>query len=403
MKVWHTADWHLGKRLHEQSLHADQALFFEWMLGEIERRGVDVLLVSGDAFDTANPPTESRALYYSVLTRLAALNVQVVVTGGNHDSPSMLNAPKDLLEALRIRVIGELPEDLSDALIPLGPPEAPEAVVAAIPFVRDNALRQITPGLNPAERQEAIRTGLHELFHAAGAACEAKYPGLPALAMGHLYAAGTQLSESEREIQVGNLAGVEPSTFPAHFQYVALGHIHKPQPVAPHIRYSGSPIPLSFSERDQQHRVLEFTIDSGQISAAESVHIPAIRKLVQVSGDLQQVRERLERLPANGRLSTLIEARLVIGHADPAVTLNFSQLVEQFNALHSDARIVKQFIELTGDRSRATDILPDADLKQLQPPQVFEALLDAEGIEDREALREAFQELIQELQQDERA
>lgn len=403
MKVWHTADWHLGKRLHEHSLHADQQRFFDWMIGEIERRKVDVLLVSGDVFDTANPPTESRALYYSTLKRLSALQVQVIVTGGNHDSPSMLNAPKELLELLRIRVIGELPADLKEALIPLGPPEAPVAVVAAIPFVRDNALRQITPGLNPTERQEAIRTGLHELFHAAGAACKTHFPDLPALAMGHLYAAGTQLSESEREIQVGNLAGVEPKTFPEHFRYVALGHIHKPQPVAPHIRYSGSPIPLSFSERDQRHRVLEFTIKAGQVSAAEPVYIPTIRKLVQVTGDLQQVRERLEHLPASGELSTLIEARLIMEHADPAVTLNFSQLVEQFNGLHSDARIVKQFIELTGDRSRATDILPDADLKQLQPPEVFEALLDAEGIEDRDVLREAFQELIQELQQDERA
>ena len=403
MKVWHTADWHLGKRLHEQSLLPDQALFFDWLVSEISARKVDVLLVSGDVFDAANPPTESRTLYYNLLAQLSALKVQVVITGGNHDSPSMLNAPQSLLKQFRITVVGDLPENLADAIIPLGPEGAPEAVVAAIPFIRDSSLRQIAPGQNAVERTEAIQSGLREVFHEAGAACAAAYPGIPSLAMGHLYATGADVSESEREIQVGNLAGVDPSTFPDAFAYVALGHIHKPQPVAENIRYSGSPIPLSFSERDLQHRILEIDIEANQLKSVQAVWVPTFRKLVQVAGTLEAIQNRLGSLPQAGVHPTLVEARLIIEQADPQVTTAFREVVDDFNRRETSARIVKQFIQLTGQQAHAREVLADSDLDQLKPDQVFEALLASQNLSAHPTVRAAFDELLQVIQQDENA
>lgn len=105
MKILHTADWHLGKKLYKQDLQEEQKLFLEWLLEHIEQEKIDILLVAGDIFDLANPPTEARALYYWFLSKLAN-KCQIVITGGNHDSAQMLDAPKELLDLLSIKVIG---------------------------------------------------------------------------------------------------------------------------------------------------------------------------------------------------------------------------------------------------------------------------------------------------------
>lgn len=401
MKVLHTADWHLGKRLHEQSLSEDHVLFFDWFLKTVEERGIDVVLVSGDVFDAANPPTEARKTYFELLTKLAGLGVQVVITGGNHDSPAMLNAPKDLLSLLRITTIGRLPDDIQEALVPLGDEANPEAVVAAIPFVRDSELNQIVPGLDATEKAEAIRAGLKQVFADAALHCQKRFPGLPALAMGHLFAKGVLLSESEREIQVGNIAGVEAATFPESFNYVALGHIHQPQQVDHRIRYSGSPIALSFSERDLNHRVIELTIESGALQSIESVEIPKNRELLRLEGDPASVLQKLQILPKSDGLTTLIEARIKLQRLDPAISTSFREFIEHFNKERKDAQVVKQFIILEKEHDSAAAVLGDSDLEALQPIEVFDALLDQRDASNRDELRDAFQELLQDLMQKE--
>lgn len=216
-----------------------------------------MILISGDVFDLANPSAEARKQYYQALIALNKLNCHLIITGGNHDSPSMLDAPKDLLSALKVSVIGGLPNAMEDCIIPLPNSKHPEVVIAALPYLRDADLRQATEGQTYEDRLAAIRKGIQARFDEAAEICELKYPDTPAIAMGHLYAAGASSSESERDIQIGNQAAFQADQFNSCFSYVALGHIHQPQCINAQVPtyYSGSPLMLSFSERQDQKRV----------------------------------------------------------------------------------------------------------------------------------------------------
>ena len=119
MKILHTADWHIGKKLHKHELSEDFELFLDWLCERIAELKVDVLLVSGDIFDLANPSSEARKQYYRSLKRLRQLDCRIILTGGNHDSPAMLDAPRELLQELEMEVIGGLPEKLEDCIIPI--------------------------------------------------------------------------------------------------------------------------------------------------------------------------------------------------------------------------------------------------------------------------------------------
>ena len=136
MKIVHTADWHIGKKLHKQDLAEDFELFINWLCLRIEDQKIDVLLISGDVFDLANPSNEAKSLYYQSLLKLKNLGLQIIITGGNHDSPAMLNAPKSILAELNVQVFGNLPEKIEDVLVPIyNAKKEVELVVAALPFL----------------------------------------------------------------------------------------------------------------------------------------------------------------------------------------------------------------------------------------------------------------------------
>lgn len=242
MRILHTADWHLGARFVERERLPEHAAFFDWLIDMLKSEQIDALLVSGDIFDAANPPQDAVALYFDFLKRLADLKtVKAIITGGNHDSASHLNAPRDLLRRFDVHVFGHAG---ADNLVDLG-----GCVVAAVPFLRERDLRQATAGETIATVHEQVRTAIREHYAAQLAAARTLAQGRPAIAMGHLTVLGTTTSDSERDIHIGNLGSVGADIFDG-FDYTALGHLHRPQRVAGHetIRYSGSPIPLSFSE-----------------------------------------------------------------------------------------------------------------------------------------------------------
>jgi exonuclease SbcD len=242
MRILHTADWHLGARLVERDRLPEHAVFIDWLIETLRSEKIDALLVSGDVFDAANPPQDAVALYFEFLKRLADLKtVKAVITGGNHDSASHLNAPRELLRRFDVHVFGHAGEN---NIVDLG-----GAVVAAVPFLRERDLRQATAGETIAAVHEQVRTGIRAHYAAQLAACRDLALGRSVIAMGHLTALGATTSDSERDIHIGNLGAVGADLFEG-FDYTALGHLHRPQKVAGHetIRYSGSPIPLSFSE-----------------------------------------------------------------------------------------------------------------------------------------------------------
>ncbi len=394
MKILHTADWHIGKRLHKHYLYKDFDLFIGWLCDLVHQEQIDVILVSGDVFDLANPSAEARKQYYQALIALKSLNCHLVITGGNHDSPSMLDAPKDLLQALEMTVIGGLPEKIEDCIIALPNAKNPEVVIAALPYLRDADVRLASEGNTYEDRLAAIRQGIQARFDEAAAICQERYPDIPAIAMGHLYAAGVSTSESERDIQIGNQAAFKAEQFNAYFSYVALGHIHQPQRVNAPIPtfYSGSPLMFSFSERKDEKRVL--LIDTNKGFEPESFAIPSFRKLLKVAGSLEEVQDKLANLQHEGKLDTLVEVEMREPDYSTKKLAQLDELISNFKKEHIE--IIKYRAQFKNQQQQSSEVFGSRqNLEDLKPKEVFESLLENETYlpEEKQELLHTFDEL----------
>ena len=400
MKILHTADWHIGKKLHKHELSEDFDLFINWLIEYIRSEKIEVLLISGDIFDLANPSSEARKQYYQALVKLQQLNCKIIATGGNHDSPAMLNAPADLMRALDMVVIGGLPDNLEDTLIPVyNSKKEIEMVVAAIPYLRDADLRSGAGASNYEDRLEAIREGIKSIFNSAAEICKEKHPDIPVVAMGHLYTAGIETSESERDIQIGNLAAFQASQFGEYFKYVALGHIHKPQRVKANIPvlYSGSPIPLSFSERKDEKRVLVLDTEKG--FEAESIALPNFRQLIRLSGNLEELQLKLNGLEKRSELTSLIEVDLVEDQYDAQKIYSLDSMVNDFD--REGFEIVKQRAQFKNRVQGASELYKqEQQLEDLKPKDVFMELISQHEYEEEEKneILAAFNEILEEVQ-----
>ena len=232
MKILHTSDWHLGQRLLQMDRHEEFRMALDWLHSVIEKEKIEVLLVAGDIFDIGNPPNQARQLYYRFLRRLLNSTCRhIVITGGNHDSPAMLNAPRELLESFNIHVVGAATDNIEEELLVLKNDKGEEElIVAAVPFLRDRDLRITKVGEEQQSRQARLQEGLQQHYQSlAELAQPYADQGLPIIAMGHLYAKGSVASDKQDNIYVGNRENMEAGQFPTVFDYVALGHIHRAQ------------------------------------------------------------------------------------------------------------------------------------------------------------------------------
>lgn len=402
IKILHTSDLHIGKRLYQEELADELQLFFGWLTAYIKEHQVNALLVAGDVFDVANPSSESRRLYYGLLRELMHLKCKVIITGGNHDSPAVLEAPRELLRHLDIHVLGGYDPDPGRLLIPLASHQGqPEAVVACLPYLRDADLRKYTPNETYEERTEAVREGIAGIYQNVADQCSNLYPGLPALATGHLYVQGATLSDSERDIQIGNLAGLDSTRLPAYFSYYALGHLHKPQqPDGSRLVYSGSPVKLSFSESANQNRVMLVTIDQGEVNT-ESIPVPEFRRLIRLKGSLARLKQELGSYTPNGnQLGDFIELEAREENHDPARIVELEEMIGNFR--NDRARILKYGIKFANQPAGTASLYGDTEsITDLRPMDVFEKRMERENLEEatRDMLREAFRELLEEVEQ----
>ena len=298
MRVLHTADWHLGQHFltgHERL--TEQRAFLSWLLAAVRQEGVEALVVAGDVFDTTSPSHAAQELYYDFLVRLQGTGCRdVIIVGGNHDSPTLLNASRSLLRALRIHVVGGVPAEATEQIISLNDAQGrPGLVVCAVPFLRDRDLRLAVAGETPDARQARIRDSIagHYLALSEHALVrDRRERDVPVLATGHLYAAGGEAREgAERDVHLGGLGVVGAEHFPAAFDYVALGHLHRPQVVGgrAHIRYSGAPVPLSFTEADDKQQVLLLDFAGAGPPAITPLAVPVARRLQRFHGGLDEV------------------------------------------------------------------------------------------------------------------
>lgn len=395
MRILHTADWHLGARLVERDRLPEHAAFLDWLIDTLRAEKIDVLLVSGDVFDAANPPQDAVALYFDFLKRLADLNsVQAVITGGNHDSASHLNAPRDLLRRFDVHVFGHAGEN---NIVDLG-----GAVVAAVPFLRERDLRQATAGETITAVHEQVRAAIRAHYAAQLAACRQLAQGRPVIAMGHLTVLGATTSDSERDIHIGNLGAVGADLFEG-FDYTALGHLHRPQKVAglETIRYSGSPIALSFSEAADAKFVVILDL---QAHPPAPILLPVNPSTEQKNED-RRIDIQLLPIPTTRPLTRATANRATLAadlQAMPAGS--WAEVTVKLDAPEPD--LDRQVREAAAGRFEVLKVLADLPVSEtapwqakaptlhdLQPRDVFRELLTEKHIEGDE-LSAVFDELL---------
>jgi len=299
MKILHTSDWHLGQKFLNCDRDEEHKLALDWLLECVKKEGVDLLVVAGDVFDTYNPPNAAQSLYYNFLVDLQNTNCRnTIIIGGNHDSPSMLQAPKQLLKALNVYVIGSTPEAMEDAILLFKDGKnSLVCVVAAVPYLRDRDVILSVAAEAGQVRVDRIKAGIREHYKKMAELVK-KYnsEGVPILTTGHLYAQGAKTSEKQDNIYIGDISNIQASQFPKIFDYVALGHIHRPQAVGgiEHIRYSGSLIPLSFSETLDQKMVYLLEFENKKLKEIKPVDVPLFRRLKTIQGDENTVFDKIK-------------------------------------------------------------------------------------------------------------
>jgi len=401
-RLLHTADWHLGKLLNDQSRDAEHSMFLDWLLAAVAEHRVDAIVLSGDVFDSANPPQSALAGYYNFVSRLFRQgNCAFIAIAGNHDSPAQLEAPKNALHALNAHVAGCLAENPSDRILCLPDSSNPQVAVAMVPFLRDRDLRVGKEGDGSAEIQAQLVSGIQSRY--AETAAAAKHLKCPVIATGHLTVAGAAASDSEREIHIGGLGAVGAGIFPPEFAYTALGHLHRPQNCGAdgRVRYSGSPIALGFGEAGdaKEVRILDASPDG---IAHFGLAVPTFRKLVQIRTTRAGLGTALESINAEpGTLRPWVE--VVVEDAglemDPASAVralcegkNFDVLkvLRGRQASHSGMSAGE-----ASDDEAIDNLLGDA-------AAVFGHLLAEQpdlGAADADALRIAFRSLLESAQQ----
>ncbi|MFN6943757.1 MAG: exonuclease subunit SbcD [Cytophagaceae bacterium] len=400
VKIIHTADWHIGKKLHEYSLNEDHRMFMDWLMQLIEEEKIDYLLISGDVFDLANPSQESLAIYYRFLAKLSTTDCKAIITAGNHDSPKLIDAPSELLNALEIKVIGNVPADISELLIPLKDKSGKTiAAIAAVPYLLDRDIRKAIEGESYDDRVQAVRLGIQNFYARIGEVLRKAYSGMLHLAMGHLYVQGVVISDSERQIQIGNLAGVDASMFPSGIHYVALGHIHKAQNVgSDRIRYSGSPIPLSFSEKKYDHRVILLELDGDTIEQKD-IPVKKFRELVGLNGTIREVREKAMQLKNEYPLPILVDLQIEEDEFNPQMHELLDELLAEIHA-SKNAEVIHRSITYKNSPLRVLNPSSgEFDRNELTPEKIFKKLISGRELEEQDKLMQLFFEIKQEAEE----
>ena len=404
MRVLHTADWHLGQHfLTGQERSTEQQAFLDWLLLTVQAQAIDTLVIAGDIFDTQSPSYTAQEQYYTFLVRMQATGCRdIVVVGGNHDSPTMLNASRQLLRQLRIHVVGGVPAAPAEQVLHLaGPDGRPGLVVCAVPFLRDRDIRLAVAGESPDDRQIRIRQSIAGHYAALAdmdVVRRLREQDVPVLATGHLYAAGGEAREgAERDVHIGGLGLVGAEHFPTAFDYVALGHLHRPQVVGgrAHIRYSGSPVPLSFTEADDKQQVLLLEFKGAGAPTITPVPVPVTRRLQRFHGTLDEVEANI--LAYDNVAFPLVAWADVLVRSDeaPAEVQRRIQAVLQLQKAQVLAPRGVRHQRATELPDLAADLAPLALLHELTVEEVFSRRVAGLPPERAAALTATFGELRQ--------
>ena len=389
MNILHTADWHLGQLFYEYDRSYEHQQFLDWLVRTLQQEDVDVLLISGDVFDLSNPSAATIRQFYLFLNQAskACPELQIVITAGNHDSASRLESPKPLLESSNIHIVGMVEKDeagnidYDKLLIPLIKGDEIKAWCMAVPFLRTGDYPVVTEGDNP------YAEGVAALYHNVYEVAKSKQqPGQALIAMGHLHASGATTSDMDK-LERAIMGGVEciaASAFPDKLTYVALGHIHKAQRLGgkDHIRYAGSPLPMSFSEINYRHQVVFFNIEGEGITALRTIEVPVtvpLLKVPNVHSRLADVLLALDQLPtatgAGRHPAPYLQVSVLLDSPEPALRHKIQQaLVDKDVRL---ARIDTRYPAQKEDGATDMQLVSIDALQTLNPEDVFRQVYES--------------------------
>ena len=404
MKILHTSDWHIGRSLYGRKRYDEFAAFLDWLAELIQTESVDALIVAGDIFDTSTPSNRAQELYYRFLCKVSASCCRhIVLIAGNHDSPSFLNAPKELLRAMNVHVVSSITENPEDEVITLtGSSDIPEAIVCAVPYLRDRDIRIVEAGESIEDKNTKLIDGVQKHYAEVCRVAEEKqreYGDIPIIGMGHLFTAGGKTVDGDgvRELYVGSLAHVGEEVFPACIDYLALGHLHVPQKVgaAEYIRYSGSPIPMGYGEATHEKSIVIVKCSNDPQSKITLHPVPCFQALERISGGIDEITEKIHELK-----SKTSNAWLEIEYTGTEIAGNLQELIDE--AITDTAMEIrriknKRVVERVIGRTCEDETLDNLDVND-----VFVRCLDTyEVLEDeRPALIQSYKKIITSLHEE---
>lgn len=319
MKILHTADWHLGSKLHNNERYEEHSAFLNWLLDTIQAHKIDVLIVAGDIFDSKFPPVTATKLYFDFLKAASPHCLSIVIVGGNHDSADYLNAPRNLLKTLaNIHIVGGIIKDPTTKRI-LWKEQIVEikdknqniiAAVGAVPFLSDADVRIPQSEETLQQKKDNLKQGIKDHYTEIAKWLQPYAQSqLPIIATAHLYVAGSEIAtESTNNHSIGGQDNLPAEIFPPQFNYVALGHIHKPQIInkQEHIRYSGAPIALNVGERVYEKQVIIAEFKNGKLHNIEPQIVPTYRQINRLKGTYAHIANQLQIIePHPSHLPTL--------------------------------------------------------------------------------------------------
>ena len=413
LKIFHTADWHLGQSFCGYDRDYEHCCFLDWLLAELKAQRPDALIVAGDVFDSINPSAVAQKKYYNFLAKACATltGLQIVLTAGNHDAGARLEAPAGLLESMNITIVGTVKQDdtgnidVAKFLVPLKDQTgAVRAIVMAVPFLRPSDVPLVEHAADPY--LDGVRE-LYRLTTEAAAKMRVELnPDAALIAMGHCHLQGGEESrDSERRLVIGGAEAIGPATFDPKIAYVALGHLHRAQQLdGGRIRYSGSPIPLSFAEADYKHQIVKLAFENSDLISAEEIFIPRAAMLLRIpergAAKIDDVISELKALMLNPALPPeqhpFLEVRILEEGPDPFRRSRVEQAIEE-KSLRLTPIKVERFSKNT-DSDTVDNALESVDLKTISPEEILmSAHREKYGTVASESLLKAFREILQEV------
>ncbi len=395
MRILHTSDWHIGKNIHNRILDEDFLYFIDWLINVIKNQKIDILLIAGDIFDVAYPSSTAQKLYYLAIAKLIKTDLQkIIVISGNHDSVAHLKAPSHILKNLNVEIFAGL--DNLDSLIYPYPEDNPQVVFVAVPFVREIDILKLRHILTNDEDYDASIAEIYKILYDKTEPY--RQQGIPIIATGHLFVTdGWYTSEEKLNYPMGMLVDIPSKAFPP-FDYIALGHVHKPLEFPDkNIYYSSNPFLMSFHDilHTTRRRILIYDTDSRQV---EEIQVPLIREFVKFEGELDKILEQVKNFRTKGKLKPAYGQVTVTKYED-----TFAQAVaEKIRAIENsdleilDLRILPKYnqSEIFSGQQRS--------LKEMSEIEIFEQILEEQNDlnkQDKAELKQLFRLLLDDFKQ----